>query len=60
MNSLYHSLSLRMTIPVLIFLITVPKAQKENPKRFSSFFTGVWGVPKRFKGVKGSGFRVRI
>ena len=49
-----------MTIPVAIFLIIVPKALKENQTRFSSFFTGVWGIPKRFKGVKGWGFRGRI
>ena len=31
----------------------VPQALKENPKRFSTTYTGVWGIPKRFKGVKG-------
>ena len=31
----------------------VPKALKENLTRFSTSFTGVWGIPKRFKGVKG-------
>ncbi len=51
---------LRMTIPLVIFLITVPKALKENQTRFSTTYIGVWGIPKRFKGVKGSGFRVRI
>ena len=25
----------------------------ENPARFSTSYTGVWGIPKRFKGVKG-------
>ena len=33
---------------------------EENPTRFSTTYIGVWGIPKRFKGVKGSGFRVRI
>ena len=27
--------------------------QKENPTRFSTTYIGVWGIPKRFKGVKG-------
>ena len=29
------------------------KALKENPTRFSTTYIGVWGIPKRFKGVKG-------
>ena len=29
------------------------KAQRENPTRFSTAYIGVWGIPKRFKGVKG-------
>ena len=37
----------------MLFLIIVPKALKENPKRFSTSYIGVWGIPKRFKGVKG-------
>ena len=33
------------------------KALKENPTRFSTASIRVWGIPNRFKGVKGWGFR---
>ena len=52
--------SLIMTWRSIIFLIMVPLGTNKESLSFPTAFTGVWGVPKRFKGVKGSGFRVRI